>query len=241
MTNILTAKIQNAKLTKTQEKIARYFLRNMEHIGSLSSMEVAKEIGVSDASIIRFSRSIGYEGFADLKADIYKALVENAYSGLSLTQRMAKSAMQYGDADLDARFLDMMQRNLTNSFRINDTADFQKVAQMLIQSRKRFVIGLRGCRGVASQFSRLMSFMLPNVVHLQDSECVSINALQDAAEEDVVLMFVFSRFYKIDEHYLKMAQKRGAKICLITDEMVGPLTGFADVILHAETENMSFF
>ena len=30
-------------------------------------MDIAKEIGVSDASIIRFARAIGYEGFTDLK------------------------------------------------------------------------------------------------------------------------------------------------------------------------------
>lgn len=41
----------------------------------MSSMDVAKEIGVSDASIIRFARAIGYLGFTDLKNDIYNSLI----------------------------------------------------------------------------------------------------------------------------------------------------------------------
>ena len=95
MDNIIAAKIQNTPLTKTQEKIARFFLKNQSRIGSLSSMEAAKEIGVSDASIIRFARAIGYEGFADLKEDFYNSLIENAYSGMSLTERLDQSAKQY--------------------------------------------------------------------------------------------------------------------------------------------------
>lgn len=241
MTNILADKVKNVKLTKTQEKIARYFIRNPERIGGLSSIEAAKEIGVSDASIIRFSRTIGYEGFADLKADIYNTLVENAYSGLSLAERMTQSAQQYSGEDVDARFLELMQMNLANTFHQNESEKYAQAAQMLVDAQKRYIIGLRGCRGVAAQFSRLMSFMVPNVVCIQDSECVSINALQDAGETDVVLMFAFARYYKIDIHYLELAKKCGAKICLITDELVSPLVGFADTVLQVRTEHMSFF
>ena len=86
MTNILAERIKNANLTKTQKKIADYFISNQERIGSLSSIEAAQEIGVSDASIIRFSRAIGFDGFADLKDNIYDMLVQNAVSGLSLSE-----------------------------------------------------------------------------------------------------------------------------------------------------------
>jgi len=241
MTSILAAKIQNAKLTKTQLKIARYFIRNQERIGTLSSLEVAREIGVSDASIIRFSRAIGYEGFTDLKADIYNTLVEDAYSALSLTERMSRSTIQYSSEDVDTRFLELMQTNLTKSFGQNSAERYQTVADFLVQANKRFIIGLRGCRGIAVSFSRLLNFMIHNVICLQDGECTSINALLDIGSDDVVLMFAFARYYKIDIHYLKTAKERGAKICLVVDDIVSPLAAYADVVLLAETEHMSFF
>lgn len=241
MTSILTQKIQNAKLTKTQEKIARYFIRNQQRIGNLSSIEVAREIGVSDASIIRFSRSIGYEGFADLKADLYNSLVESAYSAMSLNERMSQSKQQFPDKDMGNQFLDLMQNNLSATFRQNDAEKYKQAADMIVSARKRYTIGLRGCRGVAMQFCRLLSFMLPNAVCLQDTECTSINAMQDAGPEDVVVMFSFARYYKMDVNYLSMARERGVKIVLISDEMVSPLVGYADLVLFAETEHMSFF
>ncbi len=241
MNNILAEKIRNVKLTKTQEKIARYFMRNQKRIGSLSSLEAAREIGVSDASVIRFARAIGYEGFADLKADFYNSLVENAYAGLSLSERMDRSQEQYSNADLSQKYLELMQQNLADSFLTNDPAKYEETAAGLLEARKRYIIGLRGCKGVAAQFSRLLSFMLPEVVCLQDSECTSINALQDAQAGDMVLMFAFARYYKIDIHYLELAKQKGAKICLVTDEVFSPLVNYADIVLQAETGHMSFF
>ena len=46
-----------------------------------NGMDVAKEIGVSDASIIRFARAIGYLGFTDLKNDIYNSLIGSKVDG----------------------------------------------------------------------------------------------------------------------------------------------------------------
>lgn len=241
MTNILIDRIQNSHLTKTQQKIANYFVRNQRRLGSLSSMEVAKEIGVSDASIIRFSRAIGYEGFADLKADIYKTLVADADSGLSLTERMNLSAEKYPDTEIASQFLNLMQQNLLYSFKQNDIEKYEQIADNIIHAKNRFIIGLRGCRGIAVQFSRLLSFMLPNVYCIADSECTSISTIQDAQKGDVVVMFVFSRTYHIDISYLKLARARETKVCLITNELNEKLISHADIILLAETEHMSFF
>ncbi len=241
MNNLLSEKLRNVTLTKGQEKIAHYFLRNQRRIGSLSSMEAAKEIGVSDASIIRFARAIGYEGFADMKEDFYAALVENAYANLSLEERMRQSQAEHSGRDVQQEFLSVMEANLLGTMRDNDPAQFDQAEEYLLGAKRRYIIGLRGCRGVASQFSRLLSFMLPGVRCIIDSECVSINALQDAEENDVVLMFVFARYYKIDIDYLELAKKRGVKVCLVTDEVYSPLTAYADVILQAEKDHMSFF
>jgi DNA-binding MurR/RpiR family transcriptional regulator len=112
---------------------------------------------------------------------------------------------------------------------------------MIVSSRVRYVIGMRGCKGIALQFGRLLSFMLPNVITLIDGECTSINSLQDVREGDVVIMFALSRFYKIDMSYIRMARERGAGICLVEDDITGPLSSYADVVLMANVSNMSFF
>ena len=241
MANMLAERIKSVKLTKTQKKIAEYFVQNQDRIGSLSSLDVAHEIGVSDASIIRFSRVIGYDGFADLKSHIYDSLVENANNRVTLTERLFQNKEKYGSTEDSLNFIEVMQQNIASVFRDNRPEDFERVVDHVVKARKRYVIGLRGCKGIALQFGRLLSFMAPGVHTILDSECTSVNLMQDIKKNDVVVMFVYSRFYRMDEQYLKMARKRGAKICLIVNDITGPLNVYADEVLVVASANLSFF
>ena len=76
MNTSFVRRIQQARLTHGQLKIADYFLKHQNRICTMSSLAVAREVGVSDASIIRFSRAIGYKGFADLKNDLHSNLTQ---------------------------------------------------------------------------------------------------------------------------------------------------------------------
>ncbi len=241
MANMLAERIGNANLTKTQKKIANYFIENQERIGSLSSMEVAQEIGVSDASIIRFSRQIGFDGFADLKAHIYDMLVETAFSGLSLSERASQNKEIYQDNYEPDNYTRLVNENLSSVFHNNKVQDFERIADLCAESRHKYVIGMRGCKGRAMDFGRLLSFMLPDVYILTDDECVTINQMQDLKEDDFVIMFVFSRFYQIDRDYLEMAKKRGAKICVVTNDVTEKIASYADIVIVTASRGMSFF
>lgn len=241
MMNILAERIKKATLTKTQRRIAEFFLQNQDRIGSMSSQEVADGIGVSDVSIIRFARALGFDGYADLKDQVYRMLVENAYAGQSLSDRLAQNRERYGGENTMEQFQNLMLRNVESVFRNNSTQDFERVAELLVKAKQRFIVGLRGCKGAAVSFGRLLTFMLPGVRRFIDGECTSINALQDIGPEDVLVMFAFSRFYKIDVSYMKQAQNRGAHICLLTNDITSPLCQYAEVVLTMTSMNVSFF
>lgn len=241
MENEIAKRVKGAALTKSQRKIAEYMIRNEDRIGSMSAMEIAREMGVSDASIIRFARAIGFEGYADLKVHAYRRLVENAYGRMSLSERLANNARKYGGASTPAPFQSLIQQNLDAVFRDNPAKDFESISESIIKAKRRFVMGMRGCRGAAVQFSRLLSFMLPDVRALIGGECISELSLQDIGSDDTLLFFAFSRFYRADLEYMKLARAHGARICLFTDDITGPLTPYADMTLMLASANMSFY
>lgn len=232
--------MKRTKFTKTQKKIADYFLDNQEKLGGLSSLEVSQEIGVSEASLIRFCRLIGYEGFKDMKSHVYSMLVENAFTGLSLGERLTQSTGKFMQTDPQIQFQSFMYQNMLSVFG-NSPEDFSRATEILTSSQHKYIIGLRGCRGIALTFSRTLSFMLPNVTCLNDGEGMSVSRMQDATKNDAVIMFVFSRYYKTDMKYASLARRNGAKICLITNEINGPLQDSADLTLYVSTTGMSFF
>lgn len=241
MANLLAERIKNTELTKKQRIIGDYFIKNQERIGNLSALDIANEIGVSDASIIRFSKAIGFEGYADLKNKIYDMLVENSSNKIPLTERMRINYEKLKDGNVTEQFIQKIQDNISDVFSHNSLEDFETIANAMVKGKRRYVIGLRGCKGTAIGFGRLLSFMMPNVTAIIDSECTSISLIQDLEEGDVVLMFVFSRFYKIDLEYLKFAKKNGAQIYLVINDVASILSSYADDILIVPTDSMNFF
>ncbi len=241
MGNILVDRIKNTNLTKSQKKIAEWFLQNPDKVGKLSSLEAAEAIGVSDASIIRFSRAIGFEGYADLKDHIYGMFVENAFSELSLPERVSQTNEKYSGADVFREFQSLMYENISRSFMNNRHEDFSRAAEILYSANRKYVVGMRGCKGIATEFGRLLTFMVKDVKTLIDAECTSISSMQDIGEGDAMIMFAFARYYKIDLKYLKMAKERGAQIILVLNDITESLAGYADIVLTVSTENMSFF
>lgn len=239
MENVIAERAKSASLTKSQRKIAEFFIRNPERIVTMSSQDAARETGVSDASIIRFSRAIGYEGYADLKSDIYRSLLRSAGTEQTLSERMSQNRDKYGSGP--EPFLELMQVNAYAAFRNNSAEDFDRIADLLIESENRYVLGPRGCKGIAAQFGRTLSFMLPHVYTLSGGAGQVIETLRDLSASDTVILFVFSRFYKADLHYAKLIRERGAKLILITDDVTGPLSAYADIVLIAATANTSFY
>lgn len=244
MDNVIAERVKTASLTKAQYKIADYFIRNPERVGMCSSMEVAKEIGVSDASITRFARAIGYDGFTDLKNDIYNNMAMKATGGinsLSLAERFTINRAKYSEGSSRGEYMKVLQYNLERTFQQNEEETFEKTVDMLIQAKHRYVIGFRGCLGVSTQFAWLLRFLLDHVVTISEEGPGGIGSLQDIGAEDCVVFFSLSRYYKSDVKLAELAHRRGAKICLVTNSVLSPLASMADILLLVEVEHASFF
>ena len=58
------------EMGRAEKKIADYILENSRSITECSVTELAKICGCGDATVVRFSRRLGYEGFQALKIGI---------------------------------------------------------------------------------------------------------------------------------------------------------------------------
>ena len=67
MDTSLQQRIQSADLTRTEKRIADYFLDHSESLYFMTARDIAQELGVSDTSIIRLCRTLGYRGFRELQ------------------------------------------------------------------------------------------------------------------------------------------------------------------------------
>ena len=76
----LSELIHNANLTKTQKMIAKYILDHSADACFMTSTEIALKLNVSESSVIRFSRSLGFSGFMDFQKMLRKEYQDKVLS-----------------------------------------------------------------------------------------------------------------------------------------------------------------
>jgi DNA-binding MurR/RpiR family transcriptional regulator len=80
--------VQSAQdhLTPSQRKTLEYVLDHYDEVAFLSSAALAERIGVSEATVIRLSQSVGFSGFPELRKNL-QALVRDHLSTVSRLTR----------------------------------------------------------------------------------------------------------------------------------------------------------
>ena len=62
-------KIRNAEseFTENEQKIADFLRANVSELQSVSSRQMAKQLGISQSSIVKFAQKLGAQGFTELR------------------------------------------------------------------------------------------------------------------------------------------------------------------------------
>ena len=242
--NVIAERIKKAKLTRAQVKIAEYIIANPELAGRSSSLEVARAAGVSDVSVTRFARAIGYPGFTELKNDLYDRMVERATQGvsrLSLDERLEANRAKFGSDVSREEFLKIQTYNIERTIMQNSEELYDKFANVILNADICFVAGFRGCYGTVHHFSWILSILTGRICRIIDESVGGIDQMQRTTERDCAVFFSASRYYKSDLRLARLAKSHGAAVCLITDSILSPLASCADVVLTAEVRQASFF
>lgn len=140
------------KLPRAEQQLADYILSNPDHIRDMPSQMLAKAVGISQASVVRFTQKLGYKGYPDFKFAISDSLYHQAPT--SNTDKL------HGEISLDDTFSTMSQKLLASKINvlqkthaINAQTSFEQAALLLRSAKRVLLCGKGGSALVAKDFS----------------------------------------------------------------------------------------
>ncbi|MFV0363114.1 MAG: MurR/RpiR family transcriptional regulator [Suipraeoptans sp.] len=242
--NDLRDLISSSNLTKTQLVISQFILDNSSDACFMTSTEIANAISVSESSVIRFSRSLGFEGFSDFQKYIRREYQDRVMSiSSSITnpaRRLQEQAKLGNDSEFLKRHFKVVAKNLQAIFVDNTVSSFEEAASSIIGSKNKFIIASRGNAGLGNYFFLYLKQMLSGV-ELTTSSISPIDHMCHINKSDCAIIFSFPRYSKTDELALKMASDAGAKVVVITDKPSADLAKYATEILIVRCDSPTFF
>ena len=211
----------------------------------MTSTEIALKLGVSESSVVRFSRSLGYSGFMDFQKALrrdYQDKVLSISSSITVpSQRIAKRAKLDDNAEYLKRHLKNSAKNLESVLVGNTPQTFEEAANAIISGRHKYIVCSRGNSCLGDYFLLYLKHMVPNVEMTNASSISPIDHICNISKDDCLIIFSFPRYSSMDKLTAKMAKDAGAKIVVVTDKPSALLAEYASVLLTVPVDSNNFF
>lgn len=224
------------EMSKAQKKIASYIIDNPETAAFLTASKLAKNVGVGEATVIRFAVFLGYQGYPDFQWHLQEALKRKWTSA----ERFEKTTLSSGQADsVWEEVLADDIRNIQTTLENMDHDDFQAAVDAIIQAKRIYIVAYRSAQSIGQFLEFYLDLVLQNTELIRQADGVSEHLL-DIGKDDLVIGLGFSRYTKRTIDVLNYVRERGAKTLVITDHIMSPLAPLADIQLFASVDINSF-
>ncbi|RCX19642.1 RpiR family transcriptional regulator [Fontibacillus phaseoli] len=206
------------KFTYGENQIAQFVIHNSEFISQHTITALANEIGVSETSINRFCKKIGFKGFNDFKI----AIAQDTFYREMQTRKKERREI----TPIDGLALDYNELVVNTSAMVSEDA-LLNVAEMLKKARRIHIFGIFDSFLPAMALKNRLTLIGINAEASNDSRAMKIAASQ-ATAEDIVIAFTRSGATPEIIDAVSTAQMNQAKTVAITCYDSSPVTEAAE-------------
>ena len=211
-------------LTKSGRTVAEYLLQHAGEAQYLSISSLAKECCVAEATVFRFCRALGFEGYHEMRI----ALAQANATGALVNQRVPEPDADTATLCEHASALLMTTINGTQNALSPEAVD--RASELLRKARQVYCLGQGGSMLIANDICARFACISTKFRTAGDSHLQLVTASL-MTPEDVVLFVSYSGATRDMLETLRTARAAGAKIILLTHYEDSPGAKLADVVL----------
>lgn len=212
-----------------ERRAAQTLIANYPLIGLKTVADFSQAAGVSSPTILRFVSRLGFQNYPDFQNAVQDELAAQLQSPLSrgTAPRRRGSAPPFTEAVVE---------NLRETFRHLPERQIAEIASLIANPRaKIFLVGGRITDPIARYMGVHLTFIRPNVFHMDGQEANWRDRLVDMGKRDVVVIFDIRRYQETLLHFAERAHERGVQIVLFTDQWLSPIARFARHVVAGRT------
>lgn len=217
-------------LTKSEKRIANFLRKNQEESAFLPAGEIAKRLNLSEATLVRFARTLGFPSYPTMRS----VLQDNFRRRVTHSSRIRGRLDDLREAgDIFERLAVTEIDYLSQALDSIDRSAMKKAVDLIKKHKRVFVFGL----GPSISLVDLMEIRLrrsgKEVVSLINSGREVIEPLLNLTPDDLLFVICFFDLNPTLSLVLEYGKEVGCPIIMLTDTLDTILNGKADVTLTA--------
>ncbi len=227
-------------MSKRLQQVAQFVLNNPKTIAFETIAVVADDIGVPPSTLIRFSASLGYKGFNDLKMVIKGDVLASTLNYGSRIELLDEEQHWQGD-NLLSQLVDANRTALAELENSITPDEIKRATALMAAADNIFVLGSGRAYPVATycyyalNHANARAFLLNGGGGMQQEE---INNIQVS---DLLIVISYSPYASATSSLAQAVAERGVPILALTDSVSSPLSNFSQVTLQVQDGQVEGF
>ncbi len=234
----LKDKIRNGidSYSRIQKKLAYFLVENWNEIPLMSIEPIAKETGVSTATITRFFRRFNFKGFYDFKESIKGELKETVnpmkrFKVLRTNLNARDSLVQVAKQDI---------KNINKLLSTIKEDSFREMVRMVEKADRVYAFGTN----VSSILAHMTAYLFNQIgkeTHCLDEGPFTVEEkILQLRKEDLLIFFSFYPYSRSTIEFARLVKFHGLPMISVSDNAHSPISEFASMVLAIPRENILF-
>ncbi len=220
-----------SEMRKSEKKVADYVLKNELECGRISLEKLAKRSDVSQPTVVRFVKALGYDSFKEFRYSLVREISElesrrmKDYS-LQNYSINPRDDLKYVPAKVIASTVGILE----NMLKSISQDEFKKAIRMIAKAKKIVICAVENSTAVANDLNTKLLYL---GYDCRFDEDYYIQHIQVAAmtENDLVIGISYSGQSKDTVDAMKLAKKSKAQTICITNFAESRISRWGDVVL----------
>jgi DNA-binding MurR/RpiR family transcriptional regulator len=222
-------------LSPKQKKIARFILDNPYFTSYASSNELGEKNNTTAATVVRFSQTLGYEGYSQLQDSLRSELPSYLTTSARMQKRMNTNTPPTSNPQqvfyTDIRNIERTASNISEP-KLNAALD------AIIKAKRIWVIGAGLSYAPAAFLTHSLKVMGFDALGIQREVLQSAVDISRIQSNDLMIAIDLWRYVRMTVNAVSQAKIIGTPVIAITDSIVSPLAQMADISFEIATEGI---
>lgn len=227
-------------MRKSEQRAADYILDHLNHVRGLSLDRLANEAEVSQPTVIRMLKALGFKGYREFRDQLLREYARDE-EGEGRTTPLYGYPLHKGERleDIPQNMTAMTERMLQETLKNFSVKTYKQIVEVLKHARIIDIYSVENSEVTAQDFVAKLLYLGFSCRHFGDHYYQRI-AAGSLTSEDVAVGISYSGSSKDTVDVMKTAKKAGATTIVLTNFKDSPISRYADYLICTSQEQLFY-
>lgn len=228
-------------MRKSEQRAADYILDHLEETRELPLDQLAKRARVSQPTVLRMVRALGFGGYRDFRYQLVSELARNLSEADLTTRPLYGYTLRPGERleDIPGNMVAMAERMLEETLKNFSIRTYKKIVEVLRGARLIDIYSVENSEVTAQDFLAKLLYLGFSCRHFSDHYYQRISA-GSLTDQDVAVGISYSGSSRDTVDVMRTAKKAGATTIVLTNFKDSPISRYADYLICTSQEQLFY-